>query len=52
MQIPVLESHFSKAADLQSQICNLIKKETPAQVLSCEFGEIFGNAFFIEDLSV
>ena len=28
--------------------CNLIKKETLAQVFSCEFCEIFKNTFFTE----
>ena len=28
------------------QFCNMIKKETPTQVLSCEFCEIFKNTFF------
>ena len=28
--------------------CNLIKKETLAQVLSCDFCEIFKNTFFTE----
>ena len=30
--------------------CKFIKKETLAQVFSCEFCEIFKNTFFIEDL--
>ena len=30
--------------------CNFIKKETLAQVLSCEFCEIFKNTLFIEQL--
>ena len=32
------------------QACNVIKKETPSQVFSCEFGEIFKNTFLIEHL--
>ena len=32
------------------QACNFIKKETLVQVFSCEFCEIFKNAFFIEHL--
>ena len=28
----------------------LFKKETPAEVFSCKFGEIFNNNFFIEHL--
>ena len=35
---------------LQAEACNFIKKETLAQVLSCEFSEISKNTFFIEDL--
>ena len=33
-----------------SQVCNFIKKETTAQVFSCEFCEISKNAFFTEHL--
>ena len=33
-----------------SQVCNFIKKETMAQVFSCEFCEISKNAFFTEHL--
>ena len=32
------------------QVCNFIKKETLAQVFSCEFCEISINTFFIEQL--
>ena len=32
------------------QACNFIKKETHAQVLSCEFCEISKNTFFTEHL--
>ena len=35
---------------LQSETCNFIKKRTLAQVLSCEFCEIFKNTFFTEHL--
>ena len=31
---------------LQAEACNLIKKETLAQVFSCEFCEIFKNTIF------
>ena len=31
-------------------LCNFIKKETLAQVFSCEFREISKNTFFIEHL--
>ena len=30
--------------------CKFIKKEIPAQVFSCEFGEIFKNTYFIKQL--
>ena len=35
---------------LQASACNFIKKETLAQVFSCEFREIFKNIFFTEPL--
>ena len=38
---------FNKVA---GQACNFIKKETLAQVLSCEFREISKNTFFTEHL--
>ena len=41
----VAECFFNKVAGLQA--CNFIKKETVAQVFSCEFCEIFKNTFFI-----
>ena len=34
----------------QVSACNIINKETLAQVLSCEFCEIFKNTFFTEHL--
>ena len=34
----------------QAEACNLIEKETLAQVLSCEFCEISQNIFFTEHL--
>ena len=34
----------------RSQACNFIKKETLAQVFSCEFYEIFNNTLFTEHL--
>ena len=40
----MLESLFNKVADLKT--CHFIKKETPTQVLSCEYCEIFKNTFF------
>ena len=33
---------------IELQVCNVIKKETPAQAFSCDFYGIFENAFFIE----
>ena len=41
---------FNKVADLRPLACNFIKKETLAQVLSCEFCEISKNNFFAEHL--
>ena len=32
------------------QACNFTRKETPTQVFSCEFCEIFRNIFFLEHL--
>ena len=44
------QSYFiNKVAGL-SEACNFIKKETLAQVFSCEFCEISKNTFFIEHL--
>ena len=40
-------SHWSC---LRSQTYNFIKKETLAQVLFCEFCEIFKNTFFTDHL--
>ena len=37
---------FNKVADLRPQACNFIKKETLAQVFSCEFCQISKNTFF------
>ena len=39
---------LNKVASLQA--CNFIKKETLAQMLSCEFCVIFKNTFFTEHL--
>ena len=39
---------FQKILDLMS--VTLLKKETPAQVFSCEFCEFFESAFFAEHL--
>ena len=43
-KIPVSESHFNKIAGLKAY------KETPTQVHSCKFWEIFKNTFFTEHL--
>ena len=40
---------FNKVA-AQAKVFNFIKKESLAQVFSCEFCEISKNAFFIGDL--
>ena len=37
---------FNKFASLRPKACNFIKKETLAQVFSCEFYEISKNTFF------
>ena len=41
---------FSFLIKLQAETCNFIKKETLAQVFSCEFCEISKNTFFAEHL--
>ena len=46
----VLESVFNKIANLKA--CIFIKKETPTQVFSCKYCEIFENSFFIEHLFI
>ena len=46
----MLESLFNRVAGLKA--CNFIKKETPAQVFSCEYGEISKNSFFDRTLAV
>ena len=35
---------------IKLQTSNFVKKETPAQVFSCEFCEIYWNTFFTEHL--
>ena len=37
--------------ELQAEACNFIKKETLAQVFSCEFCEISRNTFFLQNTS-
>ena len=39
---------FNKVADLR--LITLLKKETRAQVFSCEYFTIFKNTFFIDQL--
>ena len=39
---------ISQNSQLQASACNFIKKETLAQVLSCEFCKISSNTFFTE----
>ena len=41
---------FNEVAGLRPQACKFIKNETLAQLFSCEFYEIFNNAFFTEHL--
>ena len=41
---------FSEAATDQPQVCKFIKKDTLAQVFSCEFCKISTNTFFTEHL--
>ena len=48
MKAPVPEFLF--VIKLQAEACNFIKKETVAQVFSCEFYKIFKNTFFTEHL--
>ena len=43
---------FTRKHLCQGLFFNLIKKETLAQVFSCEFCEIFKNIFFTEQLQV
>ena len=46
-------SNFAKLTGKQlCQACNFIKKETLAQVFSCEFCEISKNTFFTEHLQI
>ena len=41
---------YIRSSHQRPQACNFIKKETLAQVFSCEFCEIFYNTFFTEHL--
>ena len=41
---------FNNVADMTA--CNFIKTETPTQVFSCEYCEIFKNSFFYRTPSV
>ena len=42
--------HLCRTLFFKPKACNFIKKETPAQMFSCEFCEIFRNTFFTEHL--
>ena len=44
------QENTSVRVSFTGQACNFIKKETPTQMFSCEFCEIFKNTFFIEHL--
>ena len=44
------ENNCVRPATPVPQACNVIKKETPAQVFFCEFCKIFKNNFFTEYL--
>ena len=55
MTITVLKTYFKKGtpkqiASNQPVSCNFVKKETLAQLFSCEFQEISKNIFFTEHL--
>ena len=45
-KISALESLFNKVTGLMAMACNFIKKETPTQLLSCEYHKMFENSFF------
>ena len=49
--LPVAFSYRAQAA-LKHSVCNLIKKETPTQMFSCEFYKVFQYIFFTEHLRV
>ena len=46
----MLESLFLIKLQACGIACNFIKKETPTQVFSCEFSEMFKKTFFTEYL--
>ena len=46
----VLKNFAKFTEKTESEACNFIKKETLAQVLSCEFCKILKNTFFTEHL--
>ena len=48
--IVIRSSHLRCSMKKENEACNFIKKETLAQVFSCEFCEISKNTFFIEHL--
>ena len=43
---------FSFLVNYRLKVCSFITTETPAQVLSCEFNEIFKNTFFYRKSSL
>ena len=48
--LKISQNSQENACATRPQACNFIKKETLAQVLSCEFCEISKNTFFTEHL--
>ena len=44
------EVFYEKSCSRRTEGFNFVKKETPAQVFSCEFGEISKNTLFTEHL--
>ena len=41
---------LSDGGTLEKKFCNVILKETPTQLFSCEYCEVFKNAYFEEYL--
>ena len=46
------QNRFTGSCDCVFPACDFIEKETPTQVLSCEFCEIFKNTKFTEHIWV
>ena len=44
------EMFCKKRCKKSPEACNFVKKETLAQIFSCEFCEVFRNTFFTEHL--